>query len=77
MRKMEGLENTILIIHQFDLLNGAADLKPAAIFAAHSQPHQQTDPNWKPKTRAYNPHDDDMKAGKKCQGKNIIIQRYP
>ena len=76
--KMEGLENTILIIHQLDLLNGATDLKPAAIFAAPctrnriSRHIQQLES----KTQAYNPHDD-MKAGKKCQGKkNIIIHTH-
>ena len=76
--KMEGLENTILIIHQLDLLNGATDLKPAAIFAAPctrnriSRQIQQLES----KTQAYNPHDD-LKAGKKCQGKkNIIIHTH-
>jgi DNA-binding LytR/AlgR family response regulator len=33
-QKMEPLDNTIIILHHLDLLNGATDLKPAAIFAA-------------------------------------------
>lgn len=29
-----GLQNTIIILHELDLLNGVTDLRPAAIFAA-------------------------------------------
>ena len=73
-QKMEPLDNTIIILHHLDLLNGATDLRPAAIFAAPcnrnrlSRQIQQLEA----KTQAYNLHDE-MKAGKKCQGKKSII----
>ena len=45
-QKMEPLDNTIIILHHLDLLNGATDLRPAAIFCStvQPQPAQQTDP---------------------------------